>query len=229
MRNRNVIACVVMMLLLNMSIMIAPSLAAAEYGKGAGEAHFTPSGIPFDQLEQEIDRFVEPFIGQSTPGAAIVITKDDNILFSKGYGYADLAQQTPVDPAATLFGFGSINKLFVWTSIMQLVELGEMTLDTDARTYFPQSFVDKLRADKPFTLLNMMSHTTGYEEYSGPLFIKATKKLESLEDVLLSSQPEQTFEPGKVMSYSNFATALAGYAVEKVSGEAFSEYELTIF
>ncbi|WP_228100974.1 serine hydrolase domain-containing protein [Paenibacillus donghaensis] len=223
---RIIITFAIMILFTSTTVFTTPGLVAAEHGRGAGESMSTPSGIPYEQLGQEIDRFIEPFIGQSTPGAAIVITKDDDIIFSKGYGYANLEQKTPVDPAKTVFGFGSINKLFVWTSIMQLVEKGEMALDQDVRTYFPKSFADKLRADKPFTLLDMMSHTAGYEEYSGAFFTKATKKLDPLEDVLLSSQPEQTYEPGKIMSYSNFSTALAGYAVEKVSGESFSDYEL---
>ncbi|MCE5168487.1 beta-lactamase family protein [Paenibacillus profundus] len=186
----------------------------------------TPSGIPYTQLEQEIDNYVNSYIGKSTPGAAVVVTRGDEIIFSKGYGYANMEKQIPVDTANTVFGYGSINKLFVWASIMQLVEEGKMELDQDIRAYFPQEFAEKLRYDKPITLLDIMSHTAGFEEYSGGLFIKSSEKLESLEKVLLSSQPEQIFEPGKVMSYSNFATALAGFAVEEVSGEPFSDYEM---
>ncbi|WP_342439485.1 serine hydrolase [Paenibacillus sp. FSL L8-0436] len=77
---------------------------------GTGE---TPSGIPCNRLEQEIDSYVNSQIGQSTPGAAVVVTKGDKIIFSKGYGYADIGKRTPVDPAGTVFAYGSINKAFV--------------------------------------------------------------------------------------------------------------------
>lgn len=209
-----------------MSALIFTAFSIPAYAEEASSDR-TPSGILYNQLEQEIDNFVNPYIGKSTPGAAVVVTKGDKIIFSKGYGYANIEKQIPVDPADTIFGYGSINKLFVWTSVMQLVEEGKMKLDQDIRTYFPQEFAKKLRYDKPITPLDLMSHTAGFEEYSGGLFIKsAENKQKSLEEGLLSSQPEQIFEPGKVMSYSNFATALTGFAVEKVSGESFSDYEM---
>jgi CubicO group peptidase (beta-lactamase class C family) len=213
---------------------IVPGVATAQIGTEADaisaaddvKTSTRKTGFSYESLQEDIDSFVEPFIGKSAPGAAIVITKNDQIIFSKGYGYADLEQRIPVDPARTVFGYGSINKLFVWTSVMQLVEQGKLDLEKDIRTYFPQHFQEKLRADKPFTLLDTMSHTAGYEEYSGALFVPQAPSLLPLDEALLSSQPEQLFEPGTVMSYSNFSTALAGYAVEHISGEAFSAYEL---
>lgn len=186
----------------------------------------TPSGIPYDRLEQEIDSYVNSHIGKSTPGAAIVVTKGDKVIFSKGYGYANIEKKTAVDPANTVFAYGSINKAFVWTSVMQLVEAGKMKLDQDIRAYFPEEFAKKLRYDKPITMLDIMSHTAGYEQHPLSTFTPSAENLTSLEETLLSSQPEQIYEPGKVIAYSNFATALAGLAVEKVSGESFSDYEM---
>ncbi|MNW41789.1 putative penicillin-binding protein PbpX [compost metagenome] len=186
----------------------------------------TPSGIPYDRLEQEIDSYVNYHIGKSTPGAAVVVTKGDKVIFSKGYGYDNIENKTAVDPANTVFAYGSINKAFVWTSVMQLVEAGRMELDQDIRAYFPQEFAKKLRYDKTITMLDIMSHTAGYEQHPLSTFTPSAENLTSLEETLLSSQPEQIYEPGKVIAYSNFATALAGLAVEKVSGEAFSDYEM---
>ncbi|MGV2788385.1 serine hydrolase, partial [Clostridium perfringens] len=114
----------------------------------------------------------------------------------------------------------------VWTSVMQLVEAGKMKLDQDIRAYFPEEFAKKLRYDKPITMLDIMSHTAGYEQHPLSTFTPSAENLTSLEETLLSSQPEQIYEPGKVIAYSNFATALAGLAVEKVSGESFSDYEM---
>jgi len=69
------------------------------------------------------------------PGAVVVVVKDGEVLFSKGYGYADLEARTPVDPQKTLFRPGSVSKLFVWTSVMQLVEQGKLSREVDVNGY----------------------------------------------------------------------------------------------
>lgn len=208
------------------SVLLLIAFSVPTYAADTTNIGETPSGIPYDRLEQEIDSYVNSHIGKSTPGAAIVVTKGDKVIFSKGYGYANIEKKTAVDPANTVFAYGSINKAFVWTSVMQLVEAGKMKLDQDIRAYFPEEFAKKLRYDKPITMLDIMSHTAGYEQHPLSTFTPSAENLTSLEETLLSSQPEQIYEPGKVIAYSNFATALAGLAVEKVSGESFSDYEM---
>ncbi len=89
----------------------------------------TPSGIEMSQLEENIDSFVEEHIGITTPGAAISVVKNGEVVFSKGYGYADIENKVPVDPQKTIFEYGSISKLFVWTAAMQLVEQGKLDLN----------------------------------------------------------------------------------------------------
>src|SRR6266508_6911269 len=59
-------------------------------------------------------------------GAAVSVVKDGKLFFAKGYGYADLENQTPVDPDKTLFKVGSVTKLFTWTAVMQLAEQGKL-------------------------------------------------------------------------------------------------------
>ncbi|MBP1995519.1 serine hydrolase domain-containing protein [Paenibacillus eucommiae] len=186
----------------------------------------TPSGIFYNQLEQEIDKYVDAYVGKSSPGAAIVVTRGDEMIFSKGYGYANIENQVPVDSASTVFDYGSINKLFVWTSVMQLEEEGKLKLDQDIRAYLPKQFAAKLRYDKAITMLDIMSHTAGFEQHPLALFTQSPEKLKSLEETLLSPQPKQIYEPGKVIAYSNYATALAAYVVEEVSGVSFSDYEM---
>ncbi|MEN1990442.1 serine hydrolase [Paenibacillus hubeiensis] len=190
------------------------------------ETEATPSGIPYNRLEQEVDNYVNSHIGKSTPGAAVVVTKGNEIIFSKGYGYADIDRKTSVDPSSTVFAYGSMNKAFVWTSIMQMVEAGKMKLDQDIRIYFPKEVADQLRYDKPITMLDIMSHTAGYEQHPLSTFTLSNENLTSLEETVLSNQPRQIYDPGKVIAYSNFATALAALAVEKVSGESFFDYEM---
>ena len=86
----------------------------------ASEVEKTPSDISLDVLEEEIDEYVSNYIGQSTPGASIIVIKDGDIIFSKGYGYANIEKEILVDPQKTVFEYGSISKLFVWTAAMSM-------------------------------------------------------------------------------------------------------------
>lgn len=192
---------------------------ATEIGK-------TPSGIPLDKLEVEIDTYVSNYIGQSTPGASIAVVKDGEIFFSKGYGYANIEEKTLVDPQKTVFEYGSISKLFVWTAAMQLVEQGKLDLNADIKTYLPEDFVSKLTFEKPITMNQIMSHTAGFEDYHFDLIMPSPERIDSLKEVLINHQPKQIYEPGSTIAYSNYATALAGYVIEQIAGKSFSDYEM---
>ncbi|AEF82975.1 serine hydrolase domain-containing protein [Leadbettera azotonutricia] len=112
------------------------------------------------------NNYVKNYIGVTTPGAAIVIVKNDKIIFSKGYGCADLENKIPVNPQRTIFEYGSISKLFVWTSIMQLVEQGKLDLDTDARNYLPEEINKTLVKFKhSFTIRELMNYVAGLVIY----------------------------------------------------------------
>jgi CubicO group peptidase (beta-lactamase class C family) len=93
---------------------------------------------PTDPAEMEafFDGEIQPKMDeQHIPGVTLVVVKDGEILFTKGYGYADVAQGIPVDPETTLFRMGSASKLFAWTAVMQLAEQGKLDLDADVNTY----------------------------------------------------------------------------------------------
>ncbi len=184
----------------------------------------TPSGIPLSDLEGFVDGYVDDFIGKTVPGAAIVVLKDNEIVLSKGYGYADIEKKIEVNPETTVFEWGSISKLFVWTSVMQLVEQGKLDLNEDIRTYLPEGFLTKLKYDEPITLLHLMHHNAGFEEYVFDLGYGEPDKVKSLEEGLKMSEPRQVYKPGEVVAYSNFGTALAGFIVEQVTGQEFYQY-----
>ena len=155
-------------------------------------------------------------------GATIVVVKDGKILFAKGYGYADVKEKKPVSAELTLFRPGSISKLFTWTSVMQLAEQGKLDLDRDVNEYLdfkiPEAF------GKPITLKNIMTHTPGFEEQIKDLF--AGEKSPNLGEYVKNHIPNRIYPPGTVPAYSNYATALAGYIVERVSGQRFEDYVL---
>ncbi|WP_052400789.1 serine hydrolase domain-containing protein [Oceanobacillus jeddahense] len=184
----------------------------------------TPSGIPIDDLEEFVDDYAEEYIGDTVAGASIIAIKDNQIVLSKGYGYADVENQIPMDPEATVLEWGSITKLFVWVSAMQLAEQGKLDLEEDIRTYLPEGFLTKLNYDDPITILNLMHHNAGFEDNIFDLLFDSPEHLVSLEEVLKTAEPEQVFKPGEVVAYSNYSTSLAAYIIEEITGQPFDEY-----
>jgi CubicO group peptidase (beta-lactamase class C family) len=154
-------------------------------------------------------------------GAVVAVVKDGEILSERGFGYADVAKHTPVDPRLTLFRPGSVSKLFTWTAVMQLVEQGKIDLDADVNAYL--DFRIPPRDGKPVTMRNLMQHTAGFEEQAkgiisedptGPGFVALLKQW----------VPARVFAPGGTPAYSNYGASLAGYIVQRVSGEPFPDY-----
>ncbi|RZA34700.1 MAG: class A beta-lactamase-related serine hydrolase [Lysobacteraceae bacterium] len=155
-------------------------------------------------------------------GAVVVVVKDGQVLLEKGYGYADIEKRALVDPQQTLFRPGSVSKLFTWTAVMQLVEQGKLDLDADVNKYL--DFKIPARDGKPVTLRQVMTHTTGMEEQIRGLITSRKEEITPLGDALKRWVPERIHVPGATPAYSNYATALAGYIVQRVSGEPFDVY-----
>jgi len=155
-------------------------------------------------------------------GATIAVVKDGQLIFSQGYGYADLKTKRPVVADQTLFRPGSVSKLFTWTAVMQLVEQGKLDLDKDVNTYLDFKIPEKFGA--PITLRHIMTHTAGFEETLTDLFVGKKEQLYPIGQYLPKRMPSRIFPPGKVVAYSNYATTIAGYIVERVSGEPFDKY-----
>jgi CubicO group peptidase (beta-lactamase class C family) len=155
-------------------------------------------------------------------GASVLVMQNGQVLLQKGYGYADLKTRKPVDPAATLFRLASISKLFTWTSVMQLAEQGQLDLDTDVNRYL--DFQIRPSFSKPITLRNLMTHTGGFEEEGRDVIVTNPKQAVTLRDFLIRNQPERLFAPGTVPAYSNYGVGIAGYIVQRVSGQPFEEY-----
>jgi CubicO group peptidase (beta-lactamase class C family) len=161
-------------------------------------------------------------------GAAIAVVKDSEIFFIKGYGYADLENKKPVDPANTLFRIASTGKLFTWTAVMQLVEQGKLDLDADVNIYL-EKFKIPGTFPEPITLTHLMTHTPGFEDIFTGVAVRDAGGLIQLEEYV-SRVPDRVFPPGAITAYSNYGTSLAGYIVEVVSGMPFEGYiEANIF
>jgi CubicO group peptidase (beta-lactamase class C family) len=187
----------------------------------------TSSPAGHDLTADDVGAFFDGFMPQEIEhadiaGAVIAVVKDGKLLFAKGYGYSDVAKKAPVSPETTLFRPGSISKLFTWTAVMQQVELGKLDLDRDVNDYLdfkiPPAF------GKPITLRNIMTHTTGFEETAKNLFVDSAEELRPTGEYLRVHLPARIFPPGATPAYSNYATTMAAYIVERVSGQDFNDY-----
>jgi CubicO group peptidase (beta-lactamase class C family) len=154
-------------------------------------------------------------------GAVFAVVKDGKIVTERGYGYADVAAHTPVDPKLTLFRPGSVSKLVTWTAVMQLVEQGKIALDGDVNQYL--DFKIPARDGKPITMRNLMQHVAGFEEQAKNILTDDPKG-PGFEALLKQWVPTRVFEAGSTPAYSNYGASLAGYIVQRVSGESFDDY-----
>jgi len=200
---------------------VAPAKKAAETAPPVQE------GAAREMTESDVEAFLDGVMPlqlqrEDIAGAVVLVVKDGKILFAKGYGYSDVAKKSPVLRDATLFRPGSVSKLFTWTAVMQQVEQGKLNLDRDVNDYL--DFKIPPRDGKPITLRNIMTHTPGFEETIQQLFIPDAKDLVPLGDYVKAHLPNRVYAPGTLPAYSNYATALAGYIVQRVSGQPFDDY-----
>lgn len=174
-------------------------------------------------LETWLDGMLPAALEQGdVPGVVVSVVKDGTILLAKGYGYADARRKTPMDARRTLVRPGSVSKLVTWTAVMQLVEQRKLDLDADISRYIdfdiPKPF------GKPITLNQLMTHRAGFEEGLKDAIMTDPRSLQTLEIFLKRHIRPVLFPPGETPAYSNYGTALAGYIVQRVSGEKFEDY-----
>jgi len=191
----------------------------------ASERKLIPSApqLTATDLEAFLDGLIPAQLErEDIAGAVVAVVKDGKVLFAKGYGFSDVEKRKSVAPAETLFRPGSISKLFTWTSVMQLVEQGKLDLDRDVNDYLDYKIPPAF--SKPITLRNILTHTPGFEETAKELFVADASKMRPLGEYLREHIPGRIFPPGVTPAYSNYATAMAGYIVERTSGKPFEQY-----
>ena len=154
------------------------------------------------------------------PGAVVTVVKDGQVVTTRGYGWADTGasggQPVAVDPQTSLFRVASISKIPTSIAAMQLVEQGKVDLDADISAYL--DFEIERRFDEPLTLRHLLTHSAGFEERWK---VAPTTDLEAY---VKNDPPAQVFAPGTTPGYSNYGMTLAGYIVQRMSGQPFEAY-----
>jgi CubicO group peptidase (beta-lactamase class C family) len=208
--------------------LLAVELPAQEKAAGtsdSAEIARSPTNGPGNA--QEVEAFFDKLITEQlreehVAGATVAVVKDGELIFAEGYGYADREERERVVANETLFYPGSAGKLFTWTAVMQLVEEGKLDLDADVNTYLDFEIPDTY--SEPITMVNLMTHTAGFEEQFAAQLAEDQQDVLPLREFLIRYMPERVYPPGKYSAYSNYGTALAGYIVQRVSGEPYEQY-----
>lgn len=203
-----------------------PRMKATEKTSASMGAVTLPSNPPGELTTADLSAFFDGLVPlqikrNDIAGAVVAVVKDGQVIFAKGYGYSDLKAKKPVSPEDTLFRVGSISKLFTWTAVMQLVQAGKINLDADIRQYLDFPVDEHLGK---ITMRDLMTHTPGFDESIKGLISENGAHMRSLENYLKTHGPNQIFAPGTTGAYSNYGAGLAGYIVQRVSGQPFDDY-----
>ena len=200
------------------AMLLAGFPSAAQTPQQAGPRDRAELATFFDGLYAGLER------AHHLSGMTVAVVRDGEVILLRGYGYADVAKRSPVDPAHTLFRIGSITKTFTWTALMELV--GEGRLDVNAA--IDQLLPEELDIRSPWgvapTLRDLMTHTPGYEDVPVMGLFRHSPYPGTLRDALLEIQPIIVRKPGSLVSYSNYGSAQAGYIVERISGVSWESY-----
>jgi CubicO group peptidase (beta-lactamase class C family) len=174
-------------------------------------------------LESLLDPiFAEKMAKLHIPGTVVAVVKDGKVLFTKGYGYADIEKQTPVIPDKTIFRIGSITKVFTATAVMQMADKGRINLKDDVNKYL-KSVKIPTTYPQPITFENLLTHTSGLDEISpGRRTVHETKVIPLAE--FLKTRLVRLRPPGEVISYTTYNPALGALLVEQITETPFKVY-----
>ena len=173
-------------------------------------------------MESKLDEFISQY-EDSTAGLAAMVIQGHEVIVRKSIGYANIEESLKVNDES-VFEWGSVSKIVIWISMMQLVEDGLIDFNQDIQHYLPESFQLPKRFDEPIQLLHLMHHSAGFDDSYTDLMLYEPSELPSLKEALENTDVKQVFRPGDVVAYSNYGAALAAYIVETVSGQDYRDY-----
>ena len=171
--------------------------------------------------EDKIDSIFKEYDNSVTPGVSIGLMQNGKLIFSKGYGMADLEHNIPID-SSSVFSLASVSKQFTVFAVLLLEQQGKLSLDDDIRQHLPE-FPDY---GEKITLRQLANHSSGIRSHlqllgqAGYISDNVITKEDAKQ--VIYRQAELNFKPGAEFNYSNSGYVLLAEIVEKVSGEPFS-------
>ncbi len=175
------------------------------------------------ELAARVDSVFAPWDRSDSPGCALGIVKDGQLVYARGYGMANLEHSIPIAPR-TVFDIGSTAKQFTAASILLLEQQGKLSRDDDIRRFLPE-IPDYGR---PITIRHLLHHTSGLRDYltlmalAGIHFDGVTTEEDALR--IIARQKGLNFAPGEDYLYSNSGYFLLSLIVKRVSGRSLREF-----
>ncbi len=175
-----------------------------------------------NQLQQLDSYYSKSFQEWNIPGMAIAIVNKDSIVFTKGYGYADLESQSKVD-SNTLFAIASNTKAFTASALAQLVEQGKLDWNDKVIDHLPYYRLYDDYTTQNITIEDLLSHRNGLKTFSGDLLWFASTK--NPEEIIAAQQHLKPISPFRTeFGYSNISYLAAGEIIEKVTDTSWADY-----
>jgi CubicO group peptidase (beta-lactamase class C family) len=217
---------ILVLLAMLLAVIIQPAMAAKALSATAPEQVMEQSTGPTDPAEFEA--FLDAYLAEQMethhiPGVVFTMVKDGKVFFSKGYGYADLEKQTPMDPENTVLLNASLAKAFTAVGVLQLYDRGLIDLHEDVRPYFTE-FPLKTTFDESLTFANLLTNTEGFESRMIGMGARSEDDLLPLGELIETYSATQIYPPGAYMTYNDYASNLSGYLTQEISGVPFSQY-----
>ena len=205
-------------------ILLSGSAALAQQTPG------TPANqVTGDALNQKVDQLFAQWDKSDSPGCALAVIKDGQIIHQRSYGAASLEYGVPIS-STTVFDTGSMSKQFTAMAVLMLAERRKLSLDDDIRKYLPE-LPDY---GSPITIRHLLSHTSGLRMHD-ELFNLTDWRFGNVitnQDVLtlMSRQKAVNFKPDEDFEYNNTGYVLLAIIVNRVSGQSFREFaDVNIF
>ena len=152
------------------------------------------------------------------PGAALAVIKNNDVIVSEGFGYANLESKVPVN-SKTIFQSGSVGKQFTSAGIMKMVEENLLRLDESILKYIS----DGPKKWKSITIRHLMTHSSGIPDYTSEEF-DYSKNYSEEDLVEMASKLDLEFSAGKRWNYSNTGYVLLGVIMSRVAKKPYWEY-----
>ncbi|MGQ0649538.1 MAG: serine hydrolase domain-containing protein [Gemmatimonadaceae bacterium] len=198
------------------------------FRQAAAQATSTTSRVVSDPDVLGAERLFTAWIeGQiayrGLPGIAVGVVADQELVWAKGFGFADLKAKTPMTPA-TRFRMASHSKVFTATALMQLREQGKLRLDDPVSKHLPWFKVKPAGDDDgPITIEQLLTHSSGLPREAGDHW--SSNDFPTGEEIRkLISDRQAAFAPAVRWKYSNLAYTIAGMVVEELSGTSWAAY-----
>ena len=171
----------------------------------------------------KVREFVEAErVRQQVPGLSIALVVDDELVWSQGFGSADL-ESGALATGSTRYRIGSVSKPIVGTALMQLVEAGKVDLDADIRQYVAEWPAKHAK----ITVRHLLTHTSGIRHYNDDEFLSTEHYTDLAAPLAVFKDDALLFEPGTKFSYSTYGFNMVANVIEAASGMPISEYMRT--